>query len=323
MRDKYDIFKDDEYNCYQLRTKSDSFTIEFEDIEKENIFLEIIDHLDQKRNHSLDELKLKIQKGKNEAKVIEVLTVLQENQLLPFEIPYKKKNTGSANYSHDDTLNTKSIKDVRISVFGEGKLTSMLKKHAKLIGISNISVCSFNNGKAKILKAVDKSDFFIVDANRWAPYYIELINESALAKDKPWLYIGGIEDASIKIGPLFYGKETGCYNCLISRIKSNHEHPNFLTSYEEYLRRNKLSSKPDVIPNSDIVYNIIVNMALLEVAKFFENWSLPITWRSVISLNIFSFSSRKHDLLKKPFCEVCKPQLEYNPSPWLEAITLK
>jgi bacteriocin biosynthesis cyclodehydratase domain-containing protein len=122
---------------------------------------------------------------------------------------------------------------------------------------------------------------------------------------------------------LFYGKETGCYNCLISRIKSNHAHPTFLNSYEDYLRSNRKSSKPDITPNSTIIYNIIANLTLLEVMKFIELWSLPVTWRSVININITNLNSTKHNLLKKPFCEVCKPELLYNPSPWLEAITLK
>jgi bacteriocin biosynthesis cyclodehydratase domain-containing protein len=160
-------------------------------------------------------------------------------------------------------------------------------------------------------------------ANDWAPYYIEKINLYALKYNKPWLYIGGIEEISIKIGPLFYGKETGCYNCLISRIKSNHEYPEHLQSYETFLRENKIASKPDIVPNVNIIYSIIASLTMLEVMRFIEEWSLPVTWRTLIVLNIFDYDLSKHTLLKMPFCEACKPKLEYNPAPWLEEITLK
>ena len=64
-------------------------------------------------------------------------------------------------------------------------------------------------------------------------------------------------------------------------------------------------------------------MTLLEVKKFIMQWSIPSTWRTIIKIDIDSFDLDKHSLLKKPFCEVCKPKLEYNPAPWLESITLK
>ncbi|KGT08330.1 hypothetical protein NV63_16435 [Elizabethkingia anophelis] len=57
--------------------------------------------------------------------------------------------------------------------------------------------------------------------------------------------------------------------------------------------------------------------------KFFIEWALPMTWRAVVKIELGDFSISRHKLLKKPFCEICNPQLDYNPSPWLEAITLK
>ena len=45
----------------------------------------------------------------------------------------------------------------------------------------------FNN-EIDIEKAVNKSDFIIVDANEWSPFYIELINKTALKYNKPSLF---------------------------------------------------------------------------------------------------------------------------------------
>ena len=321
MIEKFDIFKDDKQNCYQLRTKTNSYALEFDDKEREKIFLNIVSQLKEKNDLTLKQLKKQIQTKTNESKIIDVLKALDEYHLLSFEVSkelkYKNDNSG-----HQYSSDLKQISDFTLCVFGEGELTAKIEKQAKLENFKNVTICLYSN-VIDIEKEVSKSDFIIVDANKWSPFHIDLINKSALKHNKPWLHVGGVEETSIKIGPLFYGKETGCYNCLISRMKSNHEHPAFLSSYEDYLKTNKQSSKPDIIPSSDIIYNIIANLTLLEVVKFIEEWSLPITWRSVVNLNITNLNSTKHTLLKKPFCEICKPKLEYNPSPWLEAITLK
>jgi thiazole/oxazole-forming peptide maturase SagC family component len=321
MIENFDIFKDDNHNCYQLRTKTSSYALEFDDKERENIFLDVVLQLQQRNDLTLKELKQKVQTKTNESKVIDVLKILDEYHLLSFEVS-KELNYKNNKQEYEYSSKLKQQSDFVLSIFGEGELTSKIEKQAKQEKFKNVNICIYSDG-IDIEKEVEKSDFIIVDANRWSPYHIELINKSALEYNKPWLYVGGIEETSIKIGPLFYGKETGCYNCLISRIKSNHEHPTFLSSYENYLKNNKLSSKPDLIPSSDIIYNIITNLVLLEVVKFIEEWSLPITWRCVLNIDITTLNIVKHTLLKKPFCEVCKPKLEYNPSPWLESITLK
>ncbi|QMU65294.1 MAG: TOMM precursor leader peptide-binding protein [Flavobacteriaceae bacterium] len=174
-----------------------------------------------------------------------------------------------------------------------------------------------------IEKMIEKSDFIIAGATQWSPYHLEEINSIALTKNTPWLYIGGIEETAIKIGPLFYGKETGCYNCLMSRIKSHSDTLSYLNTYEAYLRKHKIASKPDAVSNKSILNNIVANMALLEVLNFIEVWSLPVTWKTVLKIDTINFETTKHKLLKKPFCEICKPELLYNASPWLEPVTLK
>lgn len=321
MIEDFDVFKDDKNNCYQLRTKTNSYSLEFDDEEKETIFLKIVSHLKQKGNLTLRELKQKVRTKANESTVIDVLKILDEYNLLSFEFSKELKYKDDVS-EHRYSPNLKQISDFILCIFGEGELTSKIEKQALIENFKDINVCLYSDD-FDIENAVAKSDFLIVDATRWSPFHIDLINKSALKHNIPWLYVGGIEETSIKIGPLFYGKETGCYNCLISRVKSNHEHPTFLTSYEDYLRKNKQSSKPDIIPSNGLIYNIIANLTLLEVVKFIEEWSLPVTWRSILNFNITNLNLTKHKLLRKPFCEVCKPTLEYNPSPWLEAVTLK
>jgi hypothetical protein len=61
---------------------------------------------------------------------------------------------------------------------------------------------------------------------------------------------------------------------------------------------------------------------MLEIIKFFKYWTVPALWRNYVTLDINTFQTETHRLLKVPTCEVCKPKLEYNASPWLESISL-
>ncbi|MBW8049874.1 MAG: TOMM precursor leader peptide-binding protein [Cytophagales bacterium] len=325
MIEKFDIFKDNENNCFQLRTKTNSYALEFDDKEKENIFLKIVSSIQKKSDQSLKQLKSKFGKNSNSSKVMDVFHTLNEYGLLPIGISVEINEKGVASVKSSYTSDNKNLDQVILAVVGDSDLSKNILESASILSLNKIVRKNYHelNDSESCEQLINESDFLIVDGNNWSPYHLELINELCLKNNKPWLYVGGLEEILIKIGPLFYGKETGCYNCLISRIKSNHGHPTFLNSYEIYLKNNKIASKSDELPHSELFHGIVANIVLTEVVKFFEEWSLPVTWRTYISFNVINYEITRHALLKKPFCEICKPNLEYNPAPWLEAITLK
>ena len=201
-------------------------------------------------------------------------------------------------------------------------MMDFLSEKAKNFGYKHIQKLHLKSVKEEdVLKFIKESDFFIVDADDWNPYYLEFINKEAIKNEKSWLLIRGITGNSASIGPIFSGRDTGCYCCLNSRIKSNLQFLSYFEPYEDYLKKNKLSSKS--FKPSPLIYDIISSIAILEISKFINNWAVPETWRHLINFNIFTYETQKHFLLKQPFCPVCKPEIEYNPSPWLESVTLK
>ena len=251
-----------------------------------------------------------------EEKVLSVLHNLREAGLIPDDTQCS---------GNDHSMRYKYIGDTSLAIIGNGEVTNSLKMVCET---TKFKVCSFFDYKEveseeNVNAIFSNYDFVIVDANCWSPYHLELINKVAVKLNKPWLHISGINEGYIEIGPLFYGKETGCYNCLISRIKSNHAYPKYLTSYENYLRELKRPSVSANMPHYNIVYSLIANLAIYEVIKYIEGWALPMTWQSIIKMNLFNYDTSIHTLLKKPLCEVCKPEIKYNPSPWLDKITLK
>ncbi|MDL1913113.1 MAG: TOMM precursor leader peptide-binding protein [Bergeyella sp.] len=293
--------------------------VEFDEGESEQIFLTIIDLLN--RNKDISYYKLKKSITGDESKIMDVISLLKEYGLLPEGISNDMESIETFDKSKY-LGNKKMISEVVVTVFGESYLAGKIEELLLKENFLKVNMCKLNSDK-NLEEIIIKSDIIVVESIHWSPSDIEQINRFALKHNKPWLYIDAIDEASLKIGPLFYGDRTGCYNCLISRILSNHEYPEFLISYQNYLKVNNKSSKKDIIPEEDLHLNILANYAVLEIKKFFLEWALPSTWRAVVKIEINDFQITKHKLLKKPYCEVCNPKLEYNPSPWLESITLR
>jgi bacteriocin biosynthesis cyclodehydratase domain-containing protein len=330
MFKNFDVFYDEDNRCYQIRTKCVSFAIEFDNEEKQFIFETLTKEL-KKNNLGLKSLFKKLVKEFDEAKVIDVLSTLNEYDLLPEEEIHELEGKISAKvnpyYDKADASGQKNISDLAILLLGDSLFSNVFSKRfskSTFKKLDNLSFSDFEKLKEDFIdNYFETFDLIVFDAVEWNPYFAELINRKALEHNKPWIFIGGFEEYAIKIGPIFYGKETGCYNCLVKRIKSNHDHVNYFNSYENYLLKNKFSSKPDQFIYLDTFYEMASSIVFLEITKLFELWSVPTIWKHFISINAINYEMVRHALLKVPFCNVCKPELEYNPAPWLETITLK
>ncbi len=329
MFENLDIFYDNTNNCYQVRTKANTYSIEFDSDEKYQIFQALL--LEAKnKSISLLELFEKLSEKYEEAKVIDVLSNLNDFDMLPqhdlFEMEgklRKSNNDVASNY----WIEGEKLENIALLLIGESKLSEKIIEkcsHINFKEFKNISTSEIIESNDAYLNTLfNQYDFLIMDGVEWNPFVIEKINKKALEFKKPWLFVGGLEEYFFKIGPIFYGKETGCYDCLIKRVKSNHDYINYFNSYESYLKEAKLSSKPDTFPRIELYYDIVASISVLEIVKFYELWAVPVVWKHYISINALNFEVTKHGLLKVPFCETCKPELEYNPSPWLETISLK
>lgn len=328
MFNKVDIFYDEANRCYQVRTKASCYVIEFDDPAKTAIFEALIDQLRDDNSQVLPVAR-KLRKQHDPDQVIEVLATLNDHELVPYEQRREVEEfTGRKSPDADaseEAAAADSCSTASILVLGDGDLA--IKVATKLRDdyreVKHQVYADFPARKQEILEEkMEQYDFFVLDGSRWNPEFTERFNRLALKYNKPWLYVGGVEEINIKVGPIFYGKETGCYNCLVKRIKSNVEHLTYFNGYEDYLRRNGVSGQPDQLPQNDLYLDLAANVAALEIGKFFNLWAVPSTWKAFISINALDYSTSKHNLLKIPFCEVCKPELVYNPAPWLEPISV-
>lgn len=343
MFSQYDVFLDEANQCYQLRTKSNTYLIEFDEEAKRSIFSDLVE-MNSQGSHTTEGIIKTLKKKYDEALVIDVMASLVDYGLMPFdpllgisrEARMNDNGNGHANGStpapnnqkSEDSKNKIISTDAAVTVIGKGQLPDTIARHLGWAAFRNIKQQEAEeltkDKSGRLLEdLIKKTDFFVVDGGAWNPYFLSVFNAKAIEFKKPWLYVGGIEGLQLKVGPLFYGKETGCYECLTNRVKSNHEHSKYLCTYETFLKDNQTSSRRDTLPHEDVFNHIIAGFCTSEITKFFEHWHIPVTWKAYIAFDITTYETKRHRLLKVPYCEVCKPELLYNPAPWLESISLK
>lgn len=303
---KFDFFKEKSTNIYQIRVDNDIFTIEAENVEQDTILYDVLNYLQSEES----DLRL----------LVEKLTSKYSHQLI--------LKTLDSLFDYIPQLRIDQFaeekKGNKVAVFGNGKISEKLHESLVYLG-EEVSLYKFEDiNTEKVNKILSQVDFTFVDASLWAPYYIKIINSEAIMIDKPWLLIDGKTSPNPTLGPLFYGKDTGCYDCLIDRYQNNLSEKNIFSSYLNYLCSNRAVSKveSDVIKNKTL-QNLLVDYALLEYENFMSGWNKPETYRTILEIKANKYEIIKHKLLKVPYCTTCNPELEYNSSPWLADISLK
>lgn len=322
MFKEFDVFFDSDNNCFQIRTKNNCYTLDFEDDARRVIFEQLVKMESDNLSGNFNTLV----KTHPKALVIDVFASLRDYGLLSPEGTSEIPELLSGEVCSPSAQPLKNLEDQKVIVISDNVLGKHLSEILISRGIANTKLlsaalfASFSSGQIDELMV--KTDFFFADASAWNPKALELLNKYAIKHNKPWLHIGGVEEYQAKVGPLFLGDASGCYDCLISRIKSNHSYVPYFNAYEAHLRNQMKSSKPDTFIHIESYNAVISHYAYLEFTKFVQFWSIPSTWRKVLMVNMLTFESQSHDLLKVPFCETCNHDQFYNPSPWLEPISL-
>jgi thiazole/oxazole-forming peptide maturase SagC family component len=322
---------------FQIRSKNETIIVEFtNDIEKE-IFVEIINLLNEnKRLDTIADIKWFIGNKYPEENILNVIKELKDFKV--WEDKIEKSPDSLTDISKEQLLFWKNseyegvgnyqqkISLAKIALIGNSKLREFLKP--KLIESGFKSVNTINTPmlseaeeiqqfKDEVLQA---NDFIIVDAENWSPHFLDIFNKISYELNKPWLLIRGIDNSRGSIGPLFFGKNTGCYQCFHSRIKSNLEFLPYFNEYEKFLIQNKFQSRGSAGPIA--FYDLLASIAVLETLKFISEWTIPIVYKSFLMVDMYTYEVKTHPFLKAPVCPVCHPKLEFKIAPWLEPIVL-
>ncbi len=330
---KYDIFEDQKHGVFQVRSKSDVMVIEFDDEEKRTIFIDISTKINEdidiqrlhkylaKKQYDKDKILSVIDELKSFGILSEDLIKQEFSKSILDQISFWKSDNTTFDKSSPTEVQQK-ISDTQLVLIGNDFFLEIIGIKAKMSGFVKTTSVQLNDSLTddKLFKIIKKSDILIVDSDKWNPYYLEKINEYAIELNKAWILVQGIAAMRATIGPLFIGKETGCYNCLMTRIRSNMEFLPYFDEFTEYLKTKKQSSKKEGAPA--VVYDMMGSIAILEAMKYLVGWTIPAIYKAYLSIDLYSFDMKIHPFLKAPVCNVCNPTVDFNPAPWLEPITL-
>ena len=85
----YAVYYDEEQALFQIRTRSDIFLLEFDDPEKREIFEALVAKLKKNSDITYEQWVKGVEKKHDSVKVLDVVTSLKDNDLLPYELAFE------------------------------------------------------------------------------------------------------------------------------------------------------------------------------------------------------------------------------------------
>lgn len=313
--ENYDVFEMED-NSYQIISGDESFKVEFDDENQKEMFLEFI-NTKPKNYKSLINMFLK---KYDKTIIYSFFNDLKSSGIIFYEDNDYLMKGSFFEINKDDTYSIMLVKkSLGYISFGDSSVYSEIKK-TKLGDMASF----FDLSKRKIENMesfIKNNDFIVYDASRYNPNDIHEFNSLAFKNKKPWLLVQGVIGSKAYIGPLFYGEETGCYNCYSKRVNSLRSYLVENKQYKDWLISNNKYSKPS---NQDSSYHALVaSFVSIEIKKFLLDLSFPNTYGNLITFDFDIYQVNLHPLHKLPFCPVCYEDVEFSRAPWLSPVTLK
>ncbi len=128
---------------------------------------------------------------------------------------------------------------------------------------------------------------------------LETLNDAALKNGRTWMLIKPVGQ-QIWIGPIFEPGVTGCWACLAHRIRGHRE-------IEGVVQRNLARTELFPIPRADTATTrqLACGMAATMIAEWISRGEFPQLEGQVLSLDLQSWETRFHKLVRQPFCPAC------------------
>ena len=141
-------------------------------------------------------------------------------------------------------------------------------------------------------------DFEAVVTDDYLRLELDALNAASLQADRPWLLVKPVGHEPW-LGPLFVPGKTGCHACLARQLARNRPVHRFVAE------KTKLREPPSVArAATTATVNAACQLAAVEVVKFIAGAKEGLEGR-VLSLDVRTWSTRSHNLLRHPTCRAC------------------
>jgi ribosomal protein S12 methylthiotransferase accessory factor len=150
------------------------------------------------------------------------------------------------------------------------------------------------------IQVSEDADLEVVLCDDYLQLDLAALNQLALQKSRPWLLVKPI-GTIIWLGPLFYPRKTGCWECLAQRLRCNRP-------IEGYLKRRTNDTAPLTPPLAKIpgVLQTALGMTAIEVLKWIvQNRENKRLEGVLITHDTLTLETKSHILTKRPQCPIC------------------
>jgi ribosomal protein S12 methylthiotransferase accessory factor len=149
------------------------------------------------------------------------------------------------------------------------------------------------------VRVAEEGRFAVVVTDDYLRAGLEAHNREALRTGRPWLLVKPA-GCVVCVGPLFRPGHTGCWECLAQRLRANRE-------AEVYAAHKAGRSDPFPVARADTAATraVACNLAAAEIARWVARDSAPELEGKVLTLDVLTWKTESHVLVRRPQCPAC------------------
>ncbi|HBB33913.1 MAG TPA: adenylate cyclase [Cyanobacteria bacterium UBA8803] len=159
------------------------------------------------------------------------------------------------------------------------------------------------------IQVVDEGDIEVVLTDDYLQDGLAELNQKALQNQRPWMLVKPV-GTTIWIGPIFYPYQTGCWECLAQRLRTNRP-------VETFIQKQRGSSIPLITSVAALpsTWQTGLKLAATEIAKWIVREGEKTLAGTLITFDTISIKTENHILVRRPQCSCCGHGSNYNSKP--------
>src|SRR5919199_246210 len=149
------------------------------------------------------------------------------------------------------------------------------------------------------IQVAEEGDIEVVLTDDYLHNDLDDFNQKSLQRSRPWMLVKPV-GTIVWIGPIFYPKKTGCWECLAQRLRDNRP-------VEGFIQRHKDSSTPLKPPLASLssTFQTALGMAATEVFKWIVRGKNKRLEGVLVTHDTLVLETQNHILVKRPQCPSC------------------
>lgn len=194
-----------------------------------------------------------------------------------------------------------ALAKVRVALIGSGELNSAVRSTIESLGVgdlSNLEVSASGNGYGLL---PDDVDLLVVSSETLNFALFDRVNEACLRSGTRWLRVA-MQGTTALLGPTFVPRQTACYTCYETRMRSNMLD---VGSYDTYRRTVLHAERQPDEGSITPLRSVLAGQVAMEVARLLTAYAPPATLGRFYELGAVSPAVIGHDVLRVPRCSTC------------------